>query len=150
MDIFQIDATRLNSNRTNGTIIDDSVNDHIPEVRFDGGAEFNLNFFDNPDDSNTQGGYSDPGSVESTIGSSPPPPPTQIKSSTSSYPPPVNQFQCNTIDSIDSSVRICTSRTGLVNSNNGSLCGEFAFILAISILYQHKHPNRRIIYYYII
>lgn len=55
--------------------------DVIPEVCFDAGAEFNLNFFDTPaaDDSNTQGGFSDAGSVEdSTVGSicgSPPPPP---------------------------------------------------------------------------
>lgn len=53
--------------------------DAIPEVCFDAGAEFNLNFFDTPaaDDSNTQGGFSDAGSIEeSTIDSicgSPPP-----------------------------------------------------------------------------
>lgn len=51
----------------------------VPEVCFDAGAEFNLNFFDTPaaDDSNTQGGFSDAGSIEeSTVGSiceSPPP-----------------------------------------------------------------------------
>lgn len=52
--------------------------DAIPEVCFDAGAEFNLNFFDTPaaDDSNTQGGFSDAGSIEESNGSicgSPPP-----------------------------------------------------------------------------
>uniref|UniRef100_A0A1I8PMT9 Uncharacterized protein n=1 Tax=Stomoxys calcitrans TaxID=35570 RepID=A0A1I8PMT9_STOCA len=41
---------------------DDEV---LPEVRFDAHADFNLHFFDTPEDSSTQGGFSDPGSVES-------------------------------------------------------------------------------------
>lgn len=42
-------------------------------VSFDAGSEFNLSFFDRPED--TQGGFSDPGSVGSASVSSPPPPP---------------------------------------------------------------------------
>lgn len=75
MDIFHIETASLNTTRTNGAIIDD-ITDQIPQVSFDGGPEFNLNFFDSPDDSNT--GYSDPGSVDSTAGGaslSPPPQP---------------------------------------------------------------------------
>lgn len=41
---------------------DDEV---LPEVRFDAHTDFNLHFFDTPEDSSTQGGFSDPGSVES-------------------------------------------------------------------------------------
>lgn len=70
-----VDETVLElSDRRNKT-----SHDVIPEVCFDAGAEFNLNFFDTPaaDDSNTQGGFSDAGSLEeSTVGSicgSPPP-----------------------------------------------------------------------------
>lgn len=72
MDIFHIETASLGTNRTNGAIIDDGTNDQIPQVSFDGGPEFNLNFFDSPDNSNT--GYSDPGSDSS----SPPPPSSQL------------------------------------------------------------------------
>lgn len=44
-----------------------------PEVTFDAGSEFNLSFFDTPEDSNTQG-FSDPGSVGSTSAAESPPP----------------------------------------------------------------------------
>lgn len=121
MDIFQIDAsTALSLNRTNGaaTIIDENTSDHLPEVSFDAGPEFNLNFFDNPDDSNTQGGYSDPGSVESTIASSsPPPPPLPLNahSNATSLPPPVNQFHAN---------GQLTTNHSLNGHTNGSLCGK--------------------------
>lgn len=71
MDIFAIDSASVNSNLQN-IPVEDSF-DQIPEVNFDAGQEFNLNFFDSPDDSNTQGGYSDPGSVESASVGSPPP-----------------------------------------------------------------------------
>lgn len=73
MDIFTIDSASVNSSLQNASAtVDDDVFDQIPEVSFEAGREFNLNFFDNPDDSNTLGGYSDPGSVESTSIGSPP------------------------------------------------------------------------------
>lgn len=84
MDIFHIETASLSATRTNA-IIDDSP-DQIPQVSFDGGPEFNLNFFDSPDDSNT--GYSDPGSVDSTAGgASSPPPPQQLANAIPSMPP---------------------------------------------------------------
>lgn len=64
MDIFHIEAASLGTNHSNGSTV---IDDQIPQVSFDGGPEFNLNFFDSPDNSNT--GYSDPGSDSS---SSPP------------------------------------------------------------------------------
>lgn len=74
MDIFTIDSASVNSSlQNNSATVDDDVFDQIPEVSFEAGREFNLNFFDNPDDSNTLGGYSDPGSVESASIGSPPP-----------------------------------------------------------------------------
>lgn len=81
MDIFHIETASLGTTRTNGVILDDVTNDQIPQVSFDGGPEFNLNFFDSPDDSNT--GYSDPGSVDSTLEPSSPPtqPPTNTAAS---------------------------------------------------------------------
>lgn len=76
MDVFHIESSSINS-----SLVDDVDND-ITEVSFDAGSEFNLNFFDTPDDSNTQGGYSDPGSVDSaSICSTPPPPPSVLPSS---------------------------------------------------------------------
>lgn len=133
MDIFQIDASAgLSLNRTNGaaTIIDENTSDHLPEVSFDAGPEFNLNFFDNPDDSNTQGGYSDPGSVESTVASSsPPPPPLNSHLNTTSLPPPVNQFHAN---------GQLTPNNSLNGHTNGGLCGKC--LLAKRFFFQ---PNER-------
>lgn len=64
MDIFHIETASLGTNHSNGSTV---IDDQIPQVSFDGGPEFNLNFFDSPDNSNA--GYSDPGSDSS---SSPP------------------------------------------------------------------------------
>lgn len=68
MDVFKIEPS------LNGNLGSAQSPDRIsPEVSFDAGSEFNLSFFDTPDDSNTQG-FSDPGSVGSTTAGSPPPP----------------------------------------------------------------------------
>lgn len=71
MDVYTtaIDSTKITQNAVNA----DDVFVQIPEVSFEAGREFDLNFFDNAEDSNTLGGYSDPGSVESTSIESPPP-----------------------------------------------------------------------------
>lgn len=50
-----------------------------PEVSFDAGSEFNLSFFDQPEDGSTQG-FSDPGSVGSASAGSPPPPGSHVPS----------------------------------------------------------------------
>uniref|UniRef100_A0A0A1XSM2 Ecdysone-induced protein 78C n=1 Tax=Zeugodacus cucurbitae TaxID=28588 RepID=A0A0A1XSM2_ZEUCU len=56
----------------------DDEDDPLPEVSFDANSDFNLHFFDTPDDSSTQGAFSDAGSLESDAyaTSSPPTPPT--------------------------------------------------------------------------
>lgn len=72
MDIFKIEpGSSISANITN--IIDDTC-DRLPEVNFDAGSEFNLRFFNTPDDSNTQGGFSDAGSVDELSIRSPSPP----------------------------------------------------------------------------
>lgn len=69
MDIFKIEpGSSISANITN--IIDDTC-DQLPEVNFDAGSEFNLRFFNTPDDSNTQGGFSDAGSERSIRSPSP-------------------------------------------------------------------------------
>lgn len=71
MDIFKIEpGSSISANITN--IIDDTC-DQLPEVNFDAGSEFNLRFFNAPDDSNTQGGFSDAGSVDESSVRSPSP-----------------------------------------------------------------------------
>lgn len=45
MDIYRIETASLGTNRANDAIIDNNTNDEIPEVSFDSGPEFNLNFF---------------------------------------------------------------------------------------------------------
>lgn len=65
MDVFKIDQS-LSANLGSAPP-PDKLN---ADVSFDAGSEFNLSFFDQPEDS---GGFSDPGSVGSTSVSSPPP-----------------------------------------------------------------------------
>jgi hypothetical protein len=67
MDVFKIDQS-LSANLGNAPPPEKLTAD----VSFDAGSEFNLSFFDPPEDSNTQG-FSDPGSVGSASASSPPP-----------------------------------------------------------------------------
>lgn len=82
MNVFKIEPSAgINSNLADVTGVE---SDDLQEVvSFDAGSEFNLNFFDTPEDSNTQPVFSDPGSVESaSIGS--PPPTTKFSSNCSS------------------------------------------------------------------
>ncbi|XP_076265013.1 ecdysone-induced protein 78C isoform X2 [Rhynchophorus ferrugineus] len=71
MDVFKIDQSL--SGTLGGAPSPDKI---TPEVSFDAGSEFNLCFFDT-DDNNTQGGFSDPGSVESTSAAGSPSPISQ-------------------------------------------------------------------------
>lgn len=88
MDVFKIDLdqSQIRSslavvNKANVTchggnaddVDDDDEEALIPEVSFDANSDFNLHFFDTPEDSSTQGGFSDPGSVESESLESPTP-----------------------------------------------------------------------------
>ncbi|XP_026475355.1 ecdysone-induced protein 78C-like [Ctenocephalides felis] len=69
MDVFKIEPESLHRE----TVLTSSESPDLnPEVSFDAGSEFNLDFFDNPDEnSNTGQGFSDPGSVDSLAPSSP-------------------------------------------------------------------------------
>lgn len=67
MDVFKIDQS-LSASVGSAPPPDKLTAD----VSFDAGSEFNLSFFDPPEDSSTQG-FSDPGSVGSASASSPPP-----------------------------------------------------------------------------
>ena len=67
MDVFKIDQS-LSANLGSAPPPEKLT----AEVSFDAGSEFNLSFFDPPEDSSTQG-FSDPGSVGSASASSPPP-----------------------------------------------------------------------------
>lgn len=67
MDVFKIDQS-LSANLGSAPPPEKLTAD----VSFDAGSEFNLSFFDPPEDSSTQG-FSDPGSVGSASASSPPP-----------------------------------------------------------------------------
>ncbi|XP_057333250.1 ecdysone-induced protein 78C isoform X3 [Microplitis mediator] len=86
MDVFKIDQSLtvgLGSTPTPDTL--------TPEVSFDAGSEFNLSFFDGPEDNSAQG-FSDPGSVGSASASSPPGTPANITvNSTNSVTLPVVQ-----------------------------------------------------------
>lgn len=125
MDIFQIDGAGLSLSRANSAIsIDENASDPLPEVSFDRGPEFNLNFFESREDSNTQGGYSDLGSVESIPESTSPPPhhASQLAST------PVGQFIAGAIDSSDPAIQSPSSSHSFSSSGqNAILCsGEWS------------------------
>uniref|UniRef100_A0A182KG66 Uncharacterized protein n=1 Tax=Anopheles christyi TaxID=43041 RepID=A0A182KG66_9DIPT len=69
MDIYSLDPS--------GTGLSPSlakIDEDLAEVSFDTGSEFNLHFFDTPEDSNTQSGFSDHESSESAARDTPPSP----------------------------------------------------------------------------
>uniref|UniRef100_A0A182WBT4 Uncharacterized protein n=1 Tax=Anopheles minimus TaxID=112268 RepID=A0A182WBT4_9DIPT len=69
MDIYSLDPS--------GTGLSPSlakIDEDLAEVNFDAGSEFNLHFFDTPEDSNTQSGFSDHESSESPARDTPPSP----------------------------------------------------------------------------
>lgn len=69
MDVFHIDSSSISSTMLDP---DPSVVDEITEVKFES-QEFDLNFFDTPDDSMTQAAFSNPNSVESSLSPTPEP-----------------------------------------------------------------------------
>lgn len=72
MDVFKIDQSL--SDNIGSAPSPDKIK---AEVSFDAGSEFNLSFFDAPEDTSAQC-YSNPGSVGSTSDSSPPPQQTTV------------------------------------------------------------------------
>ena len=66
MDVFKIDQSL-----TAGLGSAPAPDTLTPEVSFDAGGEFNLSFFDAPEENSAQG-FSDPGSVGSASASPPP------------------------------------------------------------------------------
>lgn len=85
MDVFKIDqslSAGLGSAPAPDTL--------TPEVSFDAGSEFNLSFFDGPEENSTQG-FSDPGSVGSASASPPPGTPANIPVNPSNAALPIVQ-----------------------------------------------------------
>jgi hypothetical protein len=74
MDVFHIDSSNISTTLPDGDL-DGSATDEITEVKFEAHSEFDLNFFDTPDDSMTQGAFSNPNSVESSVSLAPTPEP---------------------------------------------------------------------------
>lgn len=70
MDVFQIDSSSISSTMVDPEV---SITDEITEVKFEAHSEFDLNFFDTPDDSMTQAAFSNPNSVESSTSPTPEP-----------------------------------------------------------------------------
>lgn len=63
MDMFITDTTSISS-----TILEKGASP-VTDIKFEAHAEFDLNFFDTPDDSMTQAAFSSPNSVESSSAS---------------------------------------------------------------------------------
>lgn len=98
MDYFKLDASAGRIGSAIGSrlvcganIADDSQHEgQLPDVSFETGSEFNLNFFDQHAD-DTQGGLSDAGSIESadtSLCASPTPPPLVLARQLPPPPPP--------------------------------------------------------------
>ncbi|XP_066590302.1 ecdysone-induced protein 78C isoform X2 [Prorops nasuta] len=87
MDVFKIDQS-LSAGLGSAPAADTLTS----EVSFDAGSEFNLSFFDAPEENSTQG-FSDPGSVGSASGSPPPgtPGPISVNSTSSGAALPIVQ-----------------------------------------------------------
>ncbi|KAL2718100.1 ecdysone-induced protein 78C-like isoform X1 [Vespula squamosa] len=89
MDVFKIDqslSAGLGSAPAPDTL--------TPEVSFDAGSEFNLSFFDGPEENSTQG-FSDPGSVGSASASPPPGTPGTIAANPPNAALPIVQIESN-------------------------------------------------------
>ncbi|KAL2748908.1 ecdysone-induced protein 78C-like isoform X1, partial [Vespula maculifrons] len=87
MDVFKIDqslSAGLGSAPAPDTL--------TPEVSFDAGSEFNLSFFDGPEENSTQG-FSDPGSVGSASASPPPGTPGTIAANPPNAALPIVQIE---------------------------------------------------------
>lgn len=85
MDVFKLDqslSAGLGSAPAPDTL--------TPEVSFDAGSEFNLSFFDGPEENNSTQGFSDPGSVGSASASPPPGTPVAAATVAASTPAGVN------------------------------------------------------------
>lgn len=80
MDMFQIESSNISSTISDGVDRPDDITD----VKFEAHSEFDLNFFETPDDSMTQcSAFSNPNSVESVAPSPEPVAPTTVLVSSS-------------------------------------------------------------------
>lgn len=66
MDVFHINDS---TGSINSTILDKGS--PVTDIKFEAHTEFDLNFFDTPDDSMTQAAFSSPNSVESSTSPEP-------------------------------------------------------------------------------
>lgn len=114
MDVFKIDQSL-----TAGLGSAPAPDTLTPEVSFDAGSEFNLSFFDGPEENSTQG-FSDPGSVGSASTSPPPGTPANL---------PVNPTS--------NSLPIVQVPTGIVVKQG--LLFSFLFSLLLSSISKHTH-----------
>lgn len=81
MDVFQIESSNISSTISDGP----DRSDDITDVKFEAHSEFDLNFFETPDDSMTQcSAFSNPNSVESIEASEPLTPSAVLVSSSTS------------------------------------------------------------------
>lgn len=69
MDVFHIDSSSISST----SLKEISSDTEITEVKFETSENFDLNFFDTPEDSLTQVAFSNPNSVESSLSPTPEP-----------------------------------------------------------------------------
>lgn len=131
MDVFHIDSSSISS-----TMVDPetSIADEITEVKFEAHSEFDLNFFDTPDDSMTQAAFSNPNSVESSTSPTPEPhlplTPTAISNlaqqSITSSNVPINQQHQN------------MAQPAMVTIKHGKACRLFAIGLLSAVKRQTR------------
>lgn len=84
MDVYQLDSP---TDGLSSSLV--KLDEGLADMSFDAGSEFNLHFFDTPEDSNTQSGLSDHDeSVESSSRETPPSPGQRKVSLAPPLPPP--------------------------------------------------------------
>lgn len=112
MDVYQLDSP---TDGLSSSLV--KLDEDLADMSFDAGSEFNLHFFDTPEDSNTQSGLSDHDeSVESSSRETPPSPVVQRVSLQLPPPPPPLAIAVGQ-DPISSTIVVTSSSTPMTLVN---------------------------------
>nr|XP_029734823.1 ecdysone-induced protein 78C isoform X1 [Aedes albopictus] len=118
MDVYQLDSP---TDGLSSSLV--KLDEGLADMSFDAGSEFNLHFFDTPEDSNTQSGLSDHDeSVESSSRETPPSPGQRTVGLQPPLPPPPPQLAIAVGQDPISSTIVVTSTSAPMTLVNPATC----------------------------
>lgn len=118
MDVYQLDSP---TDGLSSSLV--KLDEGLADMSFDAGSEFNLHFFDTPEDSNTQSGLSDHDeSVESSSRETPPSPGQRAVGLQPPLPPPPPQLAIAVGQDPISSTIVVTSTSAPMTLVNPATC----------------------------